>query len=100
MRYLMFPFGPMFTPSRNCVSKKTRLPLKGLKSIVAAARSTASEITSCSVASRDLLMPQPADSIIAAMANRVAFGGSIGRAQTEEEESHDGQERKTVRRSL
>src|SRR5262245_26069747 len=52
----------MLTPSRYWVSKNTFLPERALKSMVATARSTASETTSCSVARRDLLMPQPAES--------------------------------------
>src|SRR5204862_4151442 len=45
---------------------------------VATARSTASETTSCSVARRDLLMPQPAERIAAANASRVDFGRITG----------------------
>src|SRR5262245_30352080 len=59
MTYLTLPFVPMFRPSTYCVSKYTRRPESGLKSTEATALSTASEPTSCSVASRDLLMPQP-----------------------------------------
>src|SRR5437016_3310424 len=62
MTYFTLPFGPMLTPSRNWVSKNTFLPESALKSIVATARSTASDTTSCSVARRDLLIPQPAES--------------------------------------